>query len=115
MKARLLKFARFLRWRWVSAPRAMMRVRGGFAEVCAWCDTKNQADAWAEARGLKASHGICPACVPKCLGTEVIFDAGDIRRAAPTPQLHEVSAERSTALGSRPRVVVFSCREVGRR
>lgn len=85
-------------------PGAVMRVRAdGFAEICAWCSDKADADRWAETLGYRPSHGICEACQPK-LGTDVIFEAGE-RCVAP-----DHSAARGTATATPSRLVVFSCR-----
>jgi len=59
-----------------TVPQAVYRLRGdGTASICAYCDAKAEADAWAVAQGLRPSHGICEACVPK-LTSEVVFDRG---------------------------------------
>lgn len=91
-------------------PRAVMRVEGGFAHICAWCSDKPDADAWAEARGLQPSHGLCPACQPK-LASEVIFEAGE-RCAAPEEQSF---AAASAPFGAPSCLVAFSCRMGGGR
>jgi hypothetical protein len=83
-------------------PHAVMRVEGAFAYICAWCPDLVDANAWAEARGLTGSHGICKTCTPK-LCTEVVFEAGE-RCAAPTSDLLEGTTARGTAS------VVPSCR-----
>ena len=60
-----------------AVPAAVYRLRGdGTASICAHCDAKAAADAWAIAHGLKPSHGICPACVPKLL-SEVVYEGGE--------------------------------------
>lgn len=89
-------------------PFAVMRIEGEFAHICAWCPDKVDADAWASARGLKASHGICKACEPK-LCTDVEFEAGE-RCVAPDSELERGAAARGTATDGPPRLVKFSCR-----
>lgn len=89
-------------------PHAVMCVEGEVARICAWCPDKLDADAWAEARGLLTSHGICEACKAQ-LCTDVVFEAGE-RCAAPG----ETSlAAVSTPTGAPARLVVFSCRRGG--
>lgn len=89
-------------------PRAVMRIEGEFAHVCAWCPDKLDADAWVVAQGLRASHGICGACEPK-LCTDVDFEAGE-RCVAPNPDACQGSAARGTASAAPARLVKFSCR-----
>ncbi len=88
-------------------PQAVISVdrETGFARICAWCPDKAEADVWAEAEGLKASHGICLPCQPK-LASDVTFEAGE-RCAAPS------LAARGTATGV-PSRLVFSCRRASR-
>lgn len=91
-------------------PNAVMRVRDdGFAEICAWCSDKADAERWAVALGYQPSHGICDACKTK-LCTEVVFEAGVKRCVAPTSEFHGGSTARGTASDVPPRPVVFSCR-----
>lgn len=86
-------------------PRAVMRIEGGFAHICAWCADKPAADVWAAEQGLRPSHGICQACMPQ-LASDVIFEAGE-RCGAPDAA---ESAERGTASAAPSRLVAFSCR-----
>lgn len=44
-------------------PTCILSVRPDlFASVCAYCPDKAEGDAWCEARGYQASHGICERC-----------------------------------------------------
>lgn len=46
-------------------PPAIMEMKGNDTLViCAWCSTKEAADAWGKARGYTLSHSICPVCKP---------------------------------------------------
>jgi hypothetical protein len=37
------------------------------AHICAWCDTKDEAEAWCRAQSLMVTHGICPNCKRRLL------------------------------------------------
>jgi hypothetical protein len=112
MIARLLKTAAlWLRWRWAKPPHAVQSFADGFAQVCAYCDSKHAADNWSWAHGLRASHGICPACVPKLI-SDVDFEAGE-RCAAPGSVGKQSYAARGTATGVPSGLVKPSCRSGG--
>lgn len=32
------------------------------AHVCAWCESKDEAEAWCRTQSLRVTHGICPSC-----------------------------------------------------
>ena len=51
----------------IAAPPAFMRMKEGVAIICAYCDTKTEADAWAAMHGHAVSHGCCEACLAKQL------------------------------------------------
>lgn len=90
-------------------PRAVIRVDGPLAYICAWCPDKPAADVWAADRGLMASHGICQAC-KRSVATEVIFEAGERRVAHDPAQGPQATSARETAPDQPSRLVVFSCR-----
>lgn len=87
-------------------PQAVMSVVGTFANICSACSDKADADAWAAAHGLTASHGFCDECKER-ICTEVIFEAGE---RCVAPGHGNAPAARGTAMDVPSRPVVFSCR-----
>jgi len=60
------------------------------ARICAWCPDKAEADAWAVARGLYISHGMCEGCCAAELGSV----AGSVPAPVRAQQVaHDVTGE----------------------